>query len=283
MASGRRVRGSFVAGFMRTRGPRRDDYSSTAHDPSVEWMSAIQFEGVVGLVRIVAWNINQGAEAKAVHLLELEPDVAVLPECADVPEIGDGALVRAAWTGRNPRKGLAVFVRPEAVAVRDESWDAWREWWLPIRISLPSGTKVSVLAVWAFHHRGEEPGPRRGRSQRAIEHYRPFLEGGRTIVIGDFNDNARWDTPSNPSFARTFETLGQAGYRSVYHARSGEVPGAETQASFYWYRHRDRPYLVDHAFIPESWLASVRHFEFGDPARWLAWSDHVPTVLDLDI
>jgi hypothetical protein len=216
-------------------------------------------------------------------LLELDPDVAVLPECADVRELGDGALVQAGWTGRNPKKGLAVFVRPGTAVAIDESWEPWREWWLPVHVVLASGIGLRLLAVWAFHYRGQEPGPRRGRSERAIEHYRPFLERDHAIVIGDFNDNSRWDTPANPSFARTLDVLANTGYRSVFHERSGEEHGTETQGSLYWYRHLGRPYLVDHAFVPDVWLPAIRRFEYGDPARWLAWSDHVPTILELDI
>ncbi len=230
---------------------------------------------------MVSWKSNQGVVTKASHLLELKPDIAVLPECADVPELGDGALIQAGWTGRNPRKGLGVFVRPGLVATIDESWEPWREWWLPVRVEVLTDVSIDVLAVWAFHHRGLEPGPRRGRSHRAIEHYRPFLDHQRAIVIGDFNDHVRWDTRSYPSFRRTIELLEDAGYASVYHERTGELHGAETSASLFWYRHRDRPYLVDHAFLPRSWMPFVRRFELGDPSRWLTWSDHVPLVLDL--
>ena len=234
-------------------------------------------------LRIVAWNVNQRVETKAQHLLELEPDVAVLPECADVPQIGDGALLRVGWTGRNLKKGLGVFVRPGIRATVDGGWEPWREWWLPVRLEIGPGTRVDLLAVWAFHHRGQEPGPRRGRSHRAIEHYRPFLEHHRAVVIGDFNDNVRWDTPTYPSFRRTLELLDDAGYASLYHERTGESPGAESGATLFWYRHQDRPYLVDYAFVPRAWLPVVRRYELGDPGLWLAWSDHVPLVLDLSV
>ena len=144
-------------------------------------------------VRVVAWNANQGVTRKASALLALEPDVAVLPECADVPELGGGALVQVGWTGRNPHKGLAVFVRPGITASVDPCWDPAREWFLPVALHGPA--EMDLLAVWAMNHRGQEAGPRLGRTHRALEHYRPFLEGGRSVVIGDFNDNARWDIP----------------------------------------------------------------------------------------
>jgi hypothetical protein len=72
-------------------------------------------------LRVVAWNINMAAERKATDLVALAPDIAVLSECGDVPELGGGALVRIGWAGRNRRKGLAVFARPDVVASVDPS------------------------------------------------------------------------------------------------------------------------------------------------------------------
>jgi hypothetical protein len=233
------------------------------------------------LIRVVAWNINMAAERKASRLVELAPDVAILAEVANVPELCGGALFRVGWAGRNSRKGLGVFARPGLGATVDPSWDPVREWFLPIHVELAGG--IDILAVWAMNHRGQEPGPRLGRTHRALDHYGPLLAHNRTLVIGDFNNNARWDTPRNPAFGRTVGILADAAYVSLYHAWTGEAQGSETAGSLYWYRHDDRPYLVDHAFLPAAWLPRVRRFELGDPVRWLHDSDHVPLIVELDI
>ena len=232
-------------------------------------------------LRVVAWNSNMAAARKSTDLVALAPDVAVLAECGDVPDLGDGALVRVAWTGRNPHKGLAVFVRPDIAAWVDPSWDPAREWFLPIHLELAGG--IDVLAVWAMNHRGREPGPRLGRTHRALRHYSDLLGRGRALVIGDFNDNVRWDTSRYPSFATTVRLLAEAGYASLYHSRTSEPHGREIGASLYWYRDRGRPYLVDHAFVPVGWLQRVTRFELGDPERWLCFSDHVPLTLELAV
>ncbi len=125
--------------------------------------------------------------------------------------------------------------------------------------------------------------PRSWRTRRALGHYAPVLARGRSVVIGDFNNNLRWDRPSYPSFAGTLDELGAKGYASVHHARSGEQHGAEATASLYWRRHRDQPYLVDHAFAPAEWLPRVRSFQIGDPDAWRDISDHMPLVLELEL
>lgn len=216
---------------------------------------------------------------KASRLLALEPDVAVVQECASSAELT--GMVRVGWTGRQPTKGLAVFARSSLGAVvADEIWDPTREWFLPVRLA---SVELDVLAVWAMHGRGQENRPKRGRIHVAMEHYRMFLSSGRTMLIGDLNDNVTWDTPTNPSFARLTALLGDMGMINVYHARTGEMPGRESRGSFFFYRRVDRPYLIDHAYLPRSWVGHVTEMELGAPGDWLDLSDHTPLVVDLSI
>ena len=177
-------------------------------------------------------------------------------ECGQELELGGGALVRVGWTGRSRTKGLGLFVDPRLDATVDPAWDAEREWFLPIHLG-GDPLDLDVIGVWAMNHRGKESGPKLGRTLRALEAYSAILERGRSIVVGDFNDNGRWDTPRQTSFKDTVELLRSIGYVSLYHARTGESHGDESAASLYWYRHRDRPYLVDHA-IRAGGLAAVR-------------------------
>lgn len=228
-------------------------------------------------VRVVAWNANQGLARKADRLLALRPDIAVVAECAEAVEL-DG-LERVGWTGSNRHKGLGVFARPELDGSVDPSWDPGREWFLPVRFD---AFGLDLLAVWAMNHRAGEGG-KKGRTHRALEHYAPFLARRRAVVAGDFNDNVRWDTRTYPAFAHTTALLANAGYANVYYARTSEEPGAESIGSLYFYRHADRPYLIDHAFVPEAWLPAVEQFWLGAPGEWLDLSDHVPLVLELGL
>jgi len=227
-------------------------------------------------LRIVGWNCNGGLRGrKAEHLAALAPDVAIVSECARDAEVP--GLVLVGWTGTYPTKGLGVFARPELGASLDMSWDKTREWFLPVRLD---ALGIDVLAVWAMNQRGGEGQPK-WRTRRALDHYAAFLGQGRAVVIGDFNDNVRWDRPSYPAFAGTLEELGAKGYVSLYHARTGERHGAETGATIYWRRKLEAPYLIDHAFLPEAWLGAVARFDIGAPDGWLGESDHMPLVLDL--
>lgn len=232
-------------------------------------------------LRLVSWNCNGGlitVPGKAGGLLGLEPDVAVVMECSNrIERIGELELVR--WAGRLENKGLGVFAKPHLGARVDQSHEADREFFLPVEL-----TEVAfrVLAVWAMNYRGIEGGPDYGRTHDAIRHYRTFLTDG-DLVVGDFNDNAVWDRPSRPHYATTSSLLDEMGYSNVYHERTGEHPGSESAETYYQYRHRDKGFFIDHAFLRRDRMAHVREFSIGEPEAWIQVSDHMPLVVDLDL
>jgi GTP pyrophosphokinase len=214
---------------------------------------------------------------KAGHLLALQPDIAVVLECSDSVSL-DG-MVRIEWSGRYPRKGMAVFARPELTATVAEAPEEARRWCLPIRFD---GLDLDLVAVWGFKADGNAGVPREV-AHRAVESLAPILGRRRAIVIGDFNDGPVFDARNHGSFARTTELLGAAGYTSLYHAWTLEPYGAETAASLFYRWHRDEPFLIDHAFVPTSWLPFVSGFSIGSLQPWLEHSDHMPLVVELTL
>lgn len=78
---------------------------------------------------------------------------------------------------------------------------------------------------------------------------------------------------------RLFESHGLV---SAYHAHHEEKQRAETRPTYYFYRHRDKPFHIDETYSsPEDWkLGSV---EVGSFRTWARLSDHVPVVVDLDV
>jgi hypothetical protein len=216
---------------------------------------------------------------KADALLALRPDVAIVPECSQVAELGEGEFVRVAWTGDPGTKGLAVFARPELDATVDPSHDPALRWFLPIRLGGP--IPMAILAVWAMHNpRAGEPPPKL-RMLHALDAYAAFLGSDDALLIGDFNNNDRWDTPAAPTFRRIRERLAAMGLTSLYHDRTGEAHGAETVGSLFWKWDAGLPFLIDHCFLPRTWLPRVSEFSVGTADNWLRLSDHAPLVVEL--
>src|SRR5262249_44261657 len=131
-------------------------------------------------------------------------------------------------------------------------------------------------AIWAC------PGPHRyvRGIHRALRLNRRLLDSVPSVVIGDFNSHSIWDAnyPDSENHTALLERLDTHELVSSYHWFSGESHGAESQATFFEYRHRHRPYHIDYCFVPKSWAASLESVTLGDHGEWGRRSDHMPLV-----
>lgn len=243
-------------------------------------------------MRLVAWNCNMALHRKLDALLSLEPDVAVISECAGPEQLQArgvdlGSMSGPVWIGENQHKGLAVFgFNGYEVAAAEEIGYRLRHI-LPVHVSGP--VDFNLLAVWAFNMQGgitrkHQIGPLR----RALSRYRSFLTDGPAIVAGDLNHSIIWDKPGwRNNHQTSVDRLGQLGLVSAHHALTGEEQGAETVPTLYWRdRTKDGPtYHIDYVFLPRLWLPHVREVTIGSFDAWCGagLSDHVPLVLDMDI
>jgi exodeoxyribonuclease-3 len=223
-------------------------------------------------------------------LLRLQPDIAVICECAEVRRMG--ALTRACtsepvWIGRNHNKGLAVFAfNGYAARLADPFYRTLRHV-APVHISGPIA--CNLLAVWAQNASGgvsrkHQLGPLR----RALSKYRAFLAERPSIVAGDFNNNVFWHRPGwRINHINALADLQKAGLVSAYHEVRGEPQGGETEPTLYWRdRRKDGPtYHIDYIFLPRQWLTLVQRLTVGTFEEWCGsgLSDHVPIVVDLDV
>ena len=135
-----------------------------------------------GCVRIVAWNVRQGFDGlKFDRLLELEPDVAVVPESCTPARL---AGKRSGWTSHEwigkdhkPTKGLGVlsFGGTQLIPAR---CDTRLERFLPVHVSGPAD--FAVIATWSrSKHPGvdaEKPKPR-SQIEQLPEVYADLFEG----------------------------------------------------------------------------------------------------------
>lgn len=229
-------------------------------------------------MKIVSWNAQQKFREKIRLFSPSDVDVLVVQECENTEKAAAlyrEAGWRCAWRGENPHKGLGVFVpRSSEIAPLDWGIDGCR-FFLPVRL----GGGLVVVGVWAMG------GPRRsdayaGQVSRFIEAHGHRIDSASTCLIGDFNSNAIWDTRhKTANHTHNDALLNALGLRSLYHAHRAEQNGLERLPTFYLHRHRNKPYHLDYAYLPED---SVRgsSIEIGDPDTWLAVSDHMPLFID---
>jgi len=243
-------------------------------------------------MRLVAWNCNMALHRKLDALRRLEPDIAVISECA-CPErlraLGalDAITDDPIWVGDNPTKGLAVLAfNGYRVSLAREFFPTLRHL-APVHVTGP--TTFNLLGVWAQNISGGNTRKRQaGPLRRGLGKYRSFLTAVPAIVAGDLNNNVIWHKPGyRINHGISVSILESYGLVSAYHARTGEEQGKETAPTLYWRdRKKDGPtYHIDYVFLPRGWVERVRDFEIGTFEEWCGakLSDHVPVVVEVAV
>ena len=238
-------------------------------------------------MRLVAWNCNGALHRKFEALLALEPDIAVVSECADPEVLGRKCSLPVfsappVWTGGNRNRGLAVFFFNESRGCVHGRFRTDLQWVAPVEIHAPRRFNLLAVLAHTFGLRKAEAGP----VNEALAFYRQFLTGEDAVLAGDFNHNVIWDKRGWASNHRdTVDALDGCGLVSAYHAATGQPQGEEGTATIYWRdRRKDGPtYHIDYIFIPRTWAARPFDLRVESFENWVGegLSDHVPLVLDI--
>ena len=234
-------------------------------------------------MRIVAWNCRYALHEKWKYLLGLNPDVAVISECAEPQVLLRNGLPPFSqppvWTGSDPNHGLAVFFFSGYAGRRYDGFDPELSGILPVKITAPR--PFNLLAVWA------PTGLRNadlGSVRRSLDVYRRFLTDEEAVLAGDFNNNVIWDKLGYASnFRETTDIIDSFGIVSAYHAKTGEEYGKERTPTHYHAPQGGRPYHIDYIFMPRTWMARDFSLDIGSREEWIdsGWSDHTPVVLTI--
>lgn len=230
-------------------------------------------------MRIVTWNCNGAHRKKLPQLLALDADIYIIQECEN-PEgsIDDSykSLAKGSfWVGNNKHRGLGVFSCRAQLVMLD-----WESHGLELFLPFTIDNKLTALAVWTRH--AKSPTFRYiGQLWNYLQAHKTRVEHHRMIICGDFNSNACWDVWDRWwNHSDVVRELSSIGLESVYHHRTGETPGKESQPTFFMHRKLARPYHIDYAFASAD-LFHSSGISVGKAAEWLAFSDHMPIVLDI--
>ncbi|MEM9775448.1 MAG: hypothetical protein AAF902_12780 [Chloroflexota bacterium] len=229
-------------------------------------------------------------------LVALQPDIAVLSECAR-PEIvrskcaewatyfeSDNGIV---WIGSNKHKGVAVLPFNQFKVELDQSYDPALRFIAPVTVTGP--IDFNLLAIWAMHaNDGIRKKAIAGPLRDSLDVYAEFLHAKPSIAAGDFNNNVFWDRPGYKiNFEDTVARFSELGMSSAYHVHMNEAQGDESIPTHYWRdRKKDGPtYHIDYIFIPQTWEQKMAHFEVGTFEDWCGskLSDHVPLIIDIEV
>jgi hypothetical protein len=225
-------------------------------------------------VRLVTWNCCRGAYSTKTPLLDpLAADIAVFQECAR-PEIESETCV---WFGDNPRQGIAVKASNEYTLRALPRVDV-PKFVFPLEVHGPE--VFTLLAVWS---KGGQKHRYVMGVVKAVQTYRTLFESAPTVLIGDLNSNAIWDSlhPEGLNHSALISLLSELGLVSSYHHFFGEAQGSETRPTCYLLWNKERPYHIDYCFVPKSWASRIQRVDIGSYEAWRQYSDHRPLLVDI--
>lgn len=220
---------------------------------------------------IVSWNCNGKFREKFEQIYKIDADIYVIQECEDPQKYKNSKYFKFAknhiWIGENPNKGLGVFAKDN---IELKINNLFQTYCLRHFLAIKVNNDFDLLAVWA--------------GKPYIEEYYIYQSinkdnfNEKTIIIGDFNSNSIWDTKNNSrTHSAVVKELKQLGLESAYHFVSNEPQGDESQKTFYLYRHKDKAYHIDYAFLSPS---NIKSFYIESNFNWLLYSDHKPIVVE---
>jgi hypothetical protein len=232
-------------------------------------------------LRLLVWNCSGRLHDKLPDLRQLEPDVAVLPECA-CPEVLlrriDPSILGARdllWEGTHPSRGLAIVTFGAWNASVHLGHRRGAASTLPVCLSGPAA--LSLIAVWArpprpdlAHRSGPEP------LAAGLSRLLPSVGGSTRVLAGDFNRTIA-------RRSRLAADLLERGFVSAYHHVRGVAPGEEAEATFFRLRRYPSRHHLDHVLVDRATAPGIRAVEVRGGPRWSAWSDHAPVVVELDL
>lgn len=212
---------------------------------------------------------------KREHIQSLGPDLLILQECSEKDILETDAPFRH-WVGTNKNKGLGIIGYTSHDYHIDPLYTDDLPWFIPITIT---DLNINILAVWA-HVKTQQLRYVR-LIHEAVNRYEQFLTASPSIITGDLNSSTAFDKKHGArSHTALVKKLQELGIESAYHSTNNEIHGQEKDPTWYMYRHLDKGYHLDYAFVSSPLIKTI-HVEIGKPDVWLEHSDHMPLVLDV--
>jgi exodeoxyribonuclease-3 len=221
---------------------------------------------------------------KADHILALDPDILVIPECECVDKLKFSFETKkpnsVLWFGKNQNKGLGILSYGNTKLKLLKTHNAELRMIIPVSVKNEQ-YQFTLYAVWAFNP-DDPDGVYVEQVWKAIHHYEKHLKTKTSMLIGDFNSNTIWDRPRREgNHSNVVKFLEERKIYSSYHLHHKQLQGKEEHPTLYMYRHQDKPYHIDYCFISKNLADNLDSVLVGDFKTWTQYSDHVPVIVTL--
>ncbi len=224
-------------------------------------------------MRLLVWNCRGALHKKMDYVKKINPDIAVIAECADIHELAAQYGYNFLWAG--DKKGVAVLSKIQFYAnkISDEE--------IPLHHHVKARIQklhLNVIGLWT-------KGPGYSYKNYMIaQRNLSLLNDEVSIYCGDFNENVIWDKFGKLSHGHLVYFLEKIGMKSAYHYFNKEEHGKESASTLYFRCKKMDGFHIDYCFLSPYLLSRIKSVSIGSYEDWVATaiSDHVPIWVDFD-
>ena len=148
---------------------------------------------------------------------------------------------------------------------------------VPIKVT--GATNLNLYAIWAIQNKSRQKAYI-GQIWNVLKYYKSQLNSP-SILIGDWNSNAIWDSMrKNGNHSHVTVLLSEFEISSVYHNLNQIEHGKEIDPTLFLLKNRDKPYHIDYCFASNYMIKDKTTIQNGVYEDWIKISDHMPVIID---
>ncbi len=236
-------------------------------------------------MKIIEWNCQGAFRLKNKAILELKPDILIVPECEQEDKLEFGKLTPQPndffWYGDTNKKGIAIFSYSNCTFRLLKEFNPDFRYVVPLEVS-DGRNSFLLFAIWAMDNKQNPLARYIGQVWNAINFYQTIL-AENSILIGDFNSNQIWDTKDRvANHTDVVNFLKQLNIESLYHRQFDEEHGKESLNTFFMNRNIAKPYHIDYVFASTKIIENGFKLTLETSVNWIDKSDHIPLILEIE-
>lgn len=237
-------------------------------------------------MRLITWNCQGAYRIKADLILAHHPDILVVQECEHPDKYVYSPTYKRpdsqSWYGDSRHKGICIHSFNDYKVELMQHFNPKFRYILPFRVT-GHGQTFTLFAIWAMSNKENYDARYIGQVWLAIDYYADLLKDS-TILIGDFNSNKIWDYKKRVGdHSDVVKKLADNNIHSIYHRHFEIEQGKEKHPTFFLQRNLNKPYHIDYCFASGNILDKVQNVEIGVFENWIAYSDHTPLTVDINL
>ena len=221
-------------------------------------------------MKILSYNIHHCSIEKIDKVLSYDADINVIPELANPKYTHIPDNYEQVWQGVYEKKGLGVFWK-KSIKCETPKW--WNEKHKYIRPLIVDNCWL-LIAAWPTVHEGDNKVYPQILLE-AIQEYEPYIQQFPTLITGDLNCfiGQNGATQQTGRLEDIVDFLAKYNIVSLYHSRTGESFGKETQFTYHHMFSEHSHFFLDYTFT------NIPVFAYELQQKWDKISDHHPQMI----